>query len=233
MNRKIDLKWSGMLTVKNIEEIANLIFLLLNGRNYTFVTVNELFRFKPEVRTGQKLYQESGKKTEAVSVQYDGAERNSAGFNVNDTYGLWGCRTNLLEDIFDPEFKNPYIEFSDNQIMITHRASPGQILYWIAAVEKENFYPLESADKRPVRELTIEEFLGEIRKVGIRPLEAEQIKLAFDCWFTRIHCTFSEPHGIMLYSSEAGVRSFLINGFENKKELAPLNRVVITDLKRS
>lgn len=40
---RIDLNWDGMLTVKNIEQVVDLLRRLLGGKRYIFVSSNEFF----------------------------------------------------------------------------------------------------------------------------------------------------------------------------------------------
>ena len=131
MEEKYDLHWYGMLTVENVQKIADLLLQLLDGKRYTFVAANESCRFEPEVRTGQRL--------KAISVYYNEKENppKYAGFIVVDSYGSWSCSTNLAENKYDQEFRNPYFVFKYNQVTITHRAPAGHLLYWVAAIEQD------------------------------------------------------------------------------------------------
>lgn len=45
------MKNNTMLTLDNLEEVAQRIKDMLDGKRYTFVACNEFFDFKPEVRT--------------------------------------------------------------------------------------------------------------------------------------------------------------------------------------
>ena len=127
--------WHGMLTVKNIERVADLLRQLLNEKRYTFVAANECFDFRPEVRTNQKL--EPSTAGDPISVYHDKDQGQFACFSVRDSYGVWGCSTNLQEESYDHEFKNPYFVFERNKVNITHRAPAGNKLYWVAAIERE------------------------------------------------------------------------------------------------
>ena len=103
-------------------------------KRYTFVACNEFFDFKPEVRTGQEL-----KEDNPVSYWID--ENNNpplhAGFNVNDSYGVWGLSTSQKENKYDNEFNAPYVVFDYNQIKITLRAPAGHKIYWTVALEND------------------------------------------------------------------------------------------------
>jgi len=125
--------WEGILTIDNVQEVADRIRKLLEGKKYTFVTVNELRGFKPRVHTGQRLR----KSSDAVSIHTDGQAR--AGFNVLDTHSAWGCTTNLIEGTFDPEI---HICFEQNnrdgdRMMITRQTEGGPKFFWVAAVEPD------------------------------------------------------------------------------------------------
>lgn len=139
MEEKYNLHWYGMLTIDNIQQVTNLLLQLLDGRRYTFVAANEFFRFKPEVRTGQRLNHKGATSGKAISAYCDEKETppRHAGFNVVDTYGVWGCSTNLVENRYDSEFNNPYFVFEYNKVTITHRAPAGHLLYWVAAIEQD------------------------------------------------------------------------------------------------
>lgn len=129
MSKNKYIYWHGMLTTQNIERVCNLLFQLLDGRTYTFVDSNDLFPDKQEVYTSQRL--SSG---EAIFIRHHD-EDGSASFHVCDTYGVWGCETNLGEDVYDPTFKNPYFVFEGGRVTITHRAPEGYLLRWVITVE--------------------------------------------------------------------------------------------------
>jgi hypothetical protein len=131
----MDLNWRGMLTTKNIEQVADLLHQLLEGKSYTFTAKNERFGFRPEVRWHLRLSTRttSGK---AINVWHDEQGR-FAGFNVSDTYGVWTCDTDLKEDKFDPDFNNPYFVFEQDKVTITHRSGSGNLLCWMVAVEPD------------------------------------------------------------------------------------------------
>jgi len=131
---EINLNWCGMLTVENIKQVVEVLRQLLSGKKFTFVICDEGRGFEPEVRTGQQL--KPSTKDNSINVYYD-EEKNFAGFNVCDSYGVWGCSTNLHANEYDPEFKNPYLAFEHNRVTITHRAPSRSKLYCVCAIEKE------------------------------------------------------------------------------------------------
>jgi hypothetical protein len=120
--------WIGNLTIENVNEVADRLKELLIGKIYTFVSCNELDRFKPNVKTGQKL--EDNNPIRVWKGDY------STGIHVNDSYGVWGFNTVLHEGEKNENLKVPYIIFEGNQIRIEHRAPGGNILYWVVALEK-------------------------------------------------------------------------------------------------
>lgn len=136
MPKQFTLNWYGMLTIKNIEQVTDLLRQLLENKRYTFVIAYDASGCKPEVRTSQRLMPGSTTSGNAISIHIDENGRY-ADFNVHDTYGLWGAMTHLIEDEYDKDFNNPYIVFEWNKVTITHRAPSGQKLYWIAAVEDD------------------------------------------------------------------------------------------------
>lgn len=135
----------GMLTIGNIEQVAKKIKKKLKGQKYTFVAVNAYFSHPdpldeqgfllstnaPEVRTSQEL-------TGDVSIWFD--KENDppryAGFNFNDTYGVWGLSTSTNNPNYDYEFKNPYFVIEYKTIRFYHRAPAGHFLAWVIAIEE-------------------------------------------------------------------------------------------------
>lgn len=134
MEDEYNFYWHGMLTVKNVQQVADLLFKLLDGKYYTFIAANEFFQFRPEVKTRQYLSNHK----ESISAYCD--KKNTppkhAGFNVDDISGVWGCSTNLTEDKKDPKFKNPYIVFEHDRVIITHRTPARDLLYWVIVTEQ-------------------------------------------------------------------------------------------------
>lgn len=130
MKNNIRPRWFGTLAIDNVEQVAAAIETVLADKSYTFVACNELFDFRPEVRTGQRL-----KKSNPVHTWIK--EEKYAGLSVSDTYGVWGFSTNAIEDVYDPTFNNPYIVLDHGKLTVTHRALAGHLIYWCAAVEGE------------------------------------------------------------------------------------------------
>ncbi len=136
MPKKIGLRWDGMLTVQNIEQVVEVLRQLLNGKKFTFVACDEVSGFTPEVRTGQQL--QPSTKGDPINVYYDEKSKRFAGFTVcNSRGGVWGCSTNLHTDEYDNQFKNPYFVFEENKVTITHRAPSGSKIYLVVAIEEK------------------------------------------------------------------------------------------------
>ncbi len=137
MGKEYDLYWYGMLTIENVQEVADLLLQLLDKKRYAFVGAGEFYDFMPKVRTNQCLRHKDSLTGKAINVYYSKKENppKYAGFNVCDTHGVWGCSTNLIEDIYDPSFNNPYLTFENNRVTITQRTPAGKLLYWVIAIQ--------------------------------------------------------------------------------------------------
>jgi hypothetical protein len=116
----------------NIEKVAKLIEEKLTGKTYAFVSVNELFNFRPDVRTNQKMHED---KPVHIWFDEDNDPPNFAGFNINDTYGVWGLSTSQKTNEYDPTFNAPYVVIEYNQIKMTLRNSNGNLIHWVVAIQ--------------------------------------------------------------------------------------------------
>ena len=125
--------WHGTLTLENLEEVAAMIGDLLDGKRYTFVACNEYFKFKPEVRTGQELNHKGATSGHAISTYFDNEQSppRFGGFNIGDTYGVWGCSTASSAEgyHYDPTYEAPHVSIDWGKVTITHRAPAGHLLY--------------------------------------------------------------------------------------------------------
>lgn len=126
----INLIWRGMLTIKNIGEVANTLRELLTGKKFTLVIAHENIYFRPEVTTCQILISPNGT-DEPIKVWHWG-ERSS--IDISSSNEVWSFETSIKENEFDPKFLNPYINFDSNKIFITW-VSNSRKMYWVAAVE--------------------------------------------------------------------------------------------------
>jgi len=125
--------WEGMLTINNIQEVADRILEMLELKRYTFVAISDDDTLKPTVHTGQQLAPGG----EPVRVRIDEQRRFANLFT-----GTWGLSTTLEEDTHDPEFNNPYLVFEQDsmhgdRVTITHRAGTSIKVCWVAAVEPD------------------------------------------------------------------------------------------------
>ena len=128
-------KFYGTLSIENIEKVSKLILETLENKKYVFVCNYEYKNYKPETRVNQKL--KNGNNKSPLSFWY-GDKKNYAGFNFGDTYGVWGCSTSSKDGKYDPEFNNPYIVVTQNQVTITQRTPEGKMCYWQLTVQNEN-----------------------------------------------------------------------------------------------
>lgn len=128
MKNEFALNWRGMLTINNIEQVVDRLRLLLVRKTYTFVAVNEFLEYRPKVLTGQILVPNTNR---AISAYYSKDKGKFGGFLVSGSSGVWGCTTNLHNNLYDPEFNNPHIIFQRNQVNITHRTPEGRKLFWV------------------------------------------------------------------------------------------------------
>jgi len=127
-------KFYATLCLENLEEVAQLILEELEGKTYTFVAANEFFKYKPDVRTNQRL------KDEPFSLYFD--DNNDppqfGGFHFSDSYGVWGLSTSQQEPDYDPSFDNPHVAIEwDGTITMTHRAPAGNKIYWVISPQRE------------------------------------------------------------------------------------------------
>ena len=138
------LNWYGVLTIGNIEQVVDMFRRLLTGKRYTFVAVNmygnedapgQLIS-RPGVRTSQRIEPDKAISKDAFSFWY-GDNKEYAGFNVVDTYGVWGCSTSATDSFQVGDYENPYIVFEYHKVLIIHRAPAGHLLYWVIATEAE------------------------------------------------------------------------------------------------
>ncbi len=126
--------WHGPLTVDNIEGVVTLLRQLLGGRRYTFISAHERYKFKPEARTGQRLGK--GGPTKEVGFHID-EDRARASMFIHDSYGICTLASSLKDGDSYTSEENPYLEFRENQVTITHQSDSGHKLYWMYVLEDE------------------------------------------------------------------------------------------------
>jgi hypothetical protein len=133
------VEWFGTMTIENTDQIVARLRRMLEGKKYTFVAANEFFRYKPEVRTGQRLDPKGCKGGDALMLFSDDVNGKFKGFSVGDIHGVWGCTTTATNEHKHDNYNNPYFHFEwDHTVTITHRAPAGHLLYWVVAVEGED-----------------------------------------------------------------------------------------------
>lgn len=119
-----NMNWSGTLTLDNLEDVAEAIRTRLESVTYTFVTRNEYMGPDwEERRTEQQVEAWKAKDKQPVSThRYD----DWGGFNVVDTYGVWGAST----------FSEATITFNEQGIIIDQNAPAGHALHWEILVDE-------------------------------------------------------------------------------------------------
>jgi hypothetical protein len=137
---ELDLNWCGMLTVGNAQQVADLMLMILQRKQYTFVAINELFPNQADVETSLCLKNEGVALGNAIAVSFDEKESPPRFAILRVTYsgGTLTVSTNLREDNFDADFMNPHFSFSGGKIAIRHRTSGGNLITWIMAIEKDD-----------------------------------------------------------------------------------------------
>ena len=120
-NAKPSRNWFGHLTVDNIDDIVAVLKEMLDGQKYTFVSMGWLEGLEPrvDVRTSQSL------KGNAFSVYHYALH---SGFNVGDSYGVWGVSTAP---------PGAFISFEHWKVTIKHESASGNKLTWIIATEQQ------------------------------------------------------------------------------------------------
>lgn len=140
MAREYDLIWKGNLTVKNAQNIADLLLQLLDGKRFTYVSANESCQFMPEVKTGRRLKNNGKISGTAIRVSYDKEEADAprwAMLAMSYTHATATCSTDLIEDGQDSVSGQPYFSFDGDKVTITNYGGGGNKIYWVFALEKD------------------------------------------------------------------------------------------------
>ncbi|MFA5936350.1 MAG: hypothetical protein WC822_00555 [Candidatus Paceibacterota bacterium] len=124
--KDFDSFWSGMLTVNNIEKVADLLRRLLMGKRFTLVMSCQFFGFKPDVRTNLCLDSRGGINVSGIDT-----------ISIVDTSSINIYSTRLVDDKYDIDFENPYFYFEGEKVTITRRSPQGELTYRVYAVERE------------------------------------------------------------------------------------------------
>lgn len=123
-------RWYGTVNVNNLEDVAKAIYNKLVGKRYVFASFNDYYNYPNVIKT-------------RVNQQIEGDlqvwnKGDYAGFNIGDSYGVWGLSTWRQEEGYDGNFDSPYVSFEWDTITITHRAPADNILVWQITVLEEN-----------------------------------------------------------------------------------------------
>lgn len=128
-----DRDWYGYLTLENAEAVADRIRSMIgDGQRYTWVAANEIFGYKPEIRTGQVA-----KRIEFVSEKLSDG-RSWAHLLVRDAYGTWGISTTAADQAAAHAMDKKdatFLRFEYGRLTIEHYAPAGNHLWWAIAVE--------------------------------------------------------------------------------------------------
>lgn len=129
----LPLNWSGMLTVNNAEQVADLLRRFIGDSRYTFVAARAEGWFEPDVRTGQRLKADRG----CEPIVFHRHSTRHVQILIGDSYGVSSLMSTTTNDAYDPDFKAPYLCFGRRQVRITHRVPCGDVVHWIYALEPE------------------------------------------------------------------------------------------------
>lgn len=135
-----NLRWKGMLTKGNAEEVAKLFRLLLTHHKFTYVRVRPhllpklddqcpaFIDTRVDLETRRKLVYENrdekGRKKSAVQVSYF---EKSTGIRITTEDYLVMYDTDLTGDRapYDHLSKNPYIAFDGDRVTVKHQTPCG------------------------------------------------------------------------------------------------------------
>lgn len=117
-----------LLTNENAEEVADRLRQLLNDQKFTFISFNQGFGFKPEIKKNQYLELGSRTAIDAITVRYS-EKYNYSMITVCDSYGVWSISSSEWPQ------EHVFLTFKENLVIIKHRAGAGHRLYWVIVVE--------------------------------------------------------------------------------------------------
>ncbi|MDB4431194.1 hypothetical protein N9137_02270 [Pseudomonadales bacterium] len=129
MSKNVDnhkRSWSGEMSTENMDSILNRIKIMLSGKKYTFSSTNagNPHGYQTYVRVNQSL-----KKNDFVCWLKKEHGHAFGGFNINDSYGIWGLSCSNLSE------KNPHVTFEHESIKIKQYNGYGDILEWHIVVQ--------------------------------------------------------------------------------------------------
>jgi hypothetical protein len=137
----LEHNWSGVLTVHNISQVVKLLRDRLTGKRFTFITAMDTNEYRPSARTDQAL-KPSVTGDPFVLWSRGSKDSESAGFNVCDTYGVWGLSTSAQEGNRNEPFVHPHITFDHYTITMSFRSMSGNKIYWVIAIQRDPGVPL-------------------------------------------------------------------------------------------
>jgi hypothetical protein len=138
--RPFNMRWKGMLTKGNAEDVAKLFRLLLTHHKFTYVSARPQLLPKlseecpsyvdtrVEVCTNRKLVYENrdekGRKKSAVQVSY---HENSTSILIStpDYLVMYDTRLEGEHAQYDHLHKNPYVAFDGDRVTIKHQTPCG------------------------------------------------------------------------------------------------------------
>lgn len=134
--RPINDRWRGVLTTKNIGEVAAVFYLMFGRRRFTYTRVHPnivpstsplVVETKVDIFPGLKLEaRRNGVKVAPVYVTRD-SDPERAMLTVGTTGWLCMYDTRLTDAVgkFDYTYKNPYITFDGNRCEIKYQTPCG------------------------------------------------------------------------------------------------------------
>lgn len=225
MKRKYDLSWRGRLTIENTGEIVNLFVRLLEGNEFILVTTygNSAPDIVKNVTVDHGRFQDKA----AISSWSD-KEQGRAGVTISTTQEVLHLYTNLREGVIDKTRQGPYVTFQGDRVTVSYKSGGGISCHWQAVImEEDELLPKVSSN---AKEMTLEEFLAEIRAFDIEPRSAEAIEIAFKEGRAEIKCAEYPYDDIRLQTGGGRAKCFLAGGYPERKELSHLEGVIISDL---
>ena len=129
--KPFNMRWRGMLTTGNANEITKLFKTLLNRRRFTYTQVRpsllpaigptcpQMIETRVDVHTRQKLVIERQRQVPAIRVSFDQDGKSATIVVSLDSY-LCMFQTNLVGEsaAYDHTYKNPYITFDGDRVTI-------------------------------------------------------------------------------------------------------------------
>jgi len=136
--------WNGFLTLENSQAVATRLAALLEGRRFTYVSVNEGRRhWYPEVKTGLEL---AGDVTHSASGDRHDIHLHYSGWHswlsarVQDEDTAWQRNASAADPANRDEWLHDkslvYLRLRSDRVEIEHHAPGGNRLYWVLVVER-------------------------------------------------------------------------------------------------